>query len=201
MKSNREWESGRGRLTLVFVLLVLAAAAVAGWRFVHPEPAPLAVNLSETAAQSGRSKVDAMALAEMQATRTGRPVPVSQTFTDSEISSLANEQARAQRLPVEHVLLHATSRGIIQGQATAYAGGQQVPVSFDAVPEASEANIRVRVTRVNVAALPLPGPVADQLTGQLQQLLSVPRSTVPLNQLQVITSEGRVTVTGVAQPS
>ena len=194
-------ESGRGRLAFAVVLLIVALAAVAGWRFTHPEPGPLPVNLSEAAAESGREKVDALARAETQASQTGRPVPVSQTFSDSEISSLANEEAQAQGLPIEHVLLHATSQGTIQGQANAYAGGQRLLVSFEAVPEASDDSIRVRVTRVSVAALPLPPSVSDQLVDQLQRLLNVQRSSVPLRQLQVTTSDGQVTVSGVAMPA
>ena len=193
-------DSGRGRLALALLLLLVAVAGVAGWRFTHPEPAGPTVSLSAAAAESGRQKVDRLADAGAEADRSGRPVPVSQTFTDSELSSLASDEARARGLPFERVLLHATGSGTIQGQATAYAGGQHFPVSFEVVPEATDDSIHVRVTRLSVAALPLPGPVGGQMVGQLQQLLDVQQAVVPLHQLSVRTSEGRVTVSGVAAP-
>ena len=198
MRASRE--SGRGRLALAVLLLLLVVAGVAGWRFTHPDPAAPTVSLSAAAAESGREKVDRLAGAEAEADRTGRPVAVSQTFTDSELSSLASDEAQARGLPFERVLLHVTGSGTIQGQATAYAGGQRFPVSFEVVPEATNDTIHVRVTRLSVAALPLPAPLGSDMVGQLQQLLDVQQAVVPLRQLSLRTSEGQVTVSGVAAP-
>lgn len=193
--------SGRGRVAYLVLLLLVAGAGITAWRFLQPQPEGPSVAVSEAAAQSGRQKVSSLASAGVQASRTGRPVSVSETFTDSELSSLANDEAQTRGLPLDQVLLHATSQNRIEGRARAYAGGQRVPISFEVVPQVSGDNIRVRVTRINVAAFPVPGPVADQLGGQLQQALNVQRLLIPLQQLQVTTTEGLLTVTGVAVPS
>ena len=53
--------SGRGRLAFVVMLLLLAVAALAGWRYFQGQPPNPAVQVSQSDAQSGRSKAAALA--------------------------------------------------------------------------------------------------------------------------------------------
>ena len=193
--------SGRGRLGLVLLLVVLAGAAFAGWRYFQAQPASPSVRVSESAAESGRSKAAALANAPAEASRTGRPQPVTETFTDAELTSLANEQAAARNAPVDQVVLHATNQGTIEGRAQAYAGGQSVPVTFQLLPEVQGNTLRLRVQQLSLASVPLPEPVASQVTDQIRKVLDVQRSFNGLQQLHVTTTEGQVTVSGVAQPT
>jgi hypothetical protein len=193
--------SGRGRLAFVVVLLVLAVAAFAGWRYFQGQAATPSVQVSPSDAQSGRSKAAALAGAGAEASRTGRPQTVTETFTDAELTSLANEQAAARNLPVDQVVLHATSQGTIDGHAQAYAAGQPVPVTFRLLPEVADNTLRLRVQELSLGSLPLPAPVTSQVLDQVRQIVDVKRSFDGLQQLHVTTTEGRVTVTGTAQPS
>jgi hypothetical protein len=193
--------SGRGRLAFVVLLLILAGSGLVGWRLLHPEPATPAVQVSQRDAQTGRDKAAALARAVAEANRTGRPQSISETFTDAELTSLANDQAAARNLPLDQVVLHATAQGTIDGRARAYAGGQQVPVTFRLVPEVEGNTLRLRVQQMSLASVPLPGPVAAQVMDQVRQLVDVQRSLNGLHQLHVTTAEGQVTVTGVALPT
>jgi hypothetical protein len=193
--------AGRGRLALVVLLLLLAAAGYAGWQFLHSRPAGPNVQVSEADDRTGRNKVAALAGAVALAHRTGRPQAVSETFTDAELSSLANDQAYARALPVDQVVLHATGQGTIEGRARATAAGQQVPVTFQLVPRVADDTLRLEVQQVSLASVPLPGPVANQVLDQVRQAVDVRQSLGGLRQLRVTTSEGAVTVSGVAEPS
>ncbi|HEY4866321.1 MAG TPA: hypothetical protein VIK45_12505 [Candidatus Dormibacteraeota bacterium] len=191
--------SGRGRLALATLLLLLVVAGVVAWQFTHSQPGP-SVQGSETDNQSGRAKVAAMTSAVAAAQRTGRPQQVSETFTDAELSSLANDQAQARSLPVDQIALHATGQGVIDGRARASAGGQQVPVTFQLVPQVQNDTVGLQVRQISLASFPLPGPLADQVLEQVRQAVDVRPSLGGLHQLRVTTAEGSVTVTGVAQP-
>jgi uncharacterized protein YpmS len=141
-----------------------------------------------------------MTSAVAAAQRTGRSQQVSETFTDAELSSLANDQAQARSLPVDQIALHATGQGFIDGRARASAGGQQVPVTFQLVPQVQNDTVGLQVRQISLASLPLPGPLADQVLEQVRQAVDVRPSLGGLHQLRVTTAEGSVTVTGVAQP-
>ncbi|MDQ6922296.1 MAG: DUF2993 domain-containing protein [Candidatus Dormibacteraeota bacterium] len=193
--------SGRGRLAFVVMLLLLAVAAFAGWRFFQGQAATPSVQVSQSDAQSGRSKAAALAGAGAEASRTGRPQTVTETFTDAELTSLANDQAAARNLPVDHVALHATGQGTIDGWAQAYAAGQPVPVTFRLLPEVADNTLRLRVQELSLGSVPLPPPVTSRVLDQVRQIVDVKRSFDGLRQLRVTTTEGQVTVTGVAQPS
>jgi hypothetical protein len=193
--------SGRGRLGFLVVLLILAVAAFAGWRFFQGQATTPSVQVSQSDAQSGRSKAAALAGAAAEANRTGRPQTVTETFTDAELTSLANDQAAARNVPVDQVVLHATGQGTIDGRAQAYAAGQPMPVTFRLLPEVSDNTLRLRVEELSLGSVPLPGPVSSQILDQVRQIVEVKRSFDGLRQLHVTTTEGRVTVTGVAQPN
>jgi hypothetical protein len=193
--------SGRGRLTFVVMLLLLAVAAFAGWRYFQGQSPNPAVQVSQGDAQSGRSKAAALAGAAAEARRTGRPQTVSETFTDAELTSLANDQASARNLPVDQVVLHATGQGTIDGKAQAYAAGQPVPVTFRLLPVVQGNALRMNVQDLRMGSVPLPAPVTSQVLDQVRQIVDVNRSFDGLQNLRVTTTEGQVTVTGVATPS
>ena len=159
------------------------------------------MQVSQGDAQSGRNKAATLAAAAAEANRTGRPQTVSETFTDAELTSLANEQAAARNLPVEQVVLHATNQGTIDGRAQAHAAGQPVPVTFRLLPDVSDNTLQLHVQQLSVGSVPLPGPLTSQITDQVRQIVDVRRSFDGLRQLRVTTIEGQVTVTGVAEPS
>jgi hypothetical protein len=185
----------------LLLLVVLAAVAFAAWRFSHPEPSTPPVQVSQTDEQSGRDKAAALAGAVAQADRTGRPQPVNETFTDAELTSLANDQVAERNLPLDQVVLHATAQGTIDGHAEAYAGGRQVPVTFRLVPVVEGDTLSLNVQQLNLASVPLPGPITSQITDQVRQMVDVKQPLNGIHDLHIVTSEGKVTVTGVATPT
>jgi hypothetical protein len=193
---------GRGRLAFAVLLLVLLVAGLAGWSFLHRDLAvPAATEVSPSQAQSARDKAAALAGAVDQAGRSGRPLTVSETFTDAELTALANDQLEARGAPIDRVTLHATGQGTIVGRARGNTAGQYFPVSFELMPAVSGDTVRFQVTQISVGSLPLPAPLANGLVDRLRQSLDVRRSVAGLHDLRVTTAEGQVTVTGVAQPS
>jgi hypothetical protein len=144
--------------------------------------------------------VQAFATAQAQARQSGRGTPVTQTFDDAELSSLANEAAQAKGMPVDHISLHSTGQGTIQGRAQTQVAGQTVPVSLEGVPVVSGNRVALDVRSTHVGSVPLPGPISDQVTQQLRQPLTLGEPITGFQQLQVSVTEGRLTVSGVAQP-
>jgi hypothetical protein len=59
----------------------------------------------------------------------------------------------------------------------------------------------MQVQQVSLGSVPLPGPLANQVLDQVRQAVDVRQSVGGLHQLRVLTNEGSVTVSGVAQPS
>jgi hypothetical protein len=199
--SARTGQAGRGGLGLVVLLVVLAVGGFLAWRFVHQAPATPAVTTSAAAAESGQQKALAFAEAAAQAQKTGRPVRVVETFDDAELSALANQAAEARSLPVDQISLHATGHGTVQGQAQAHVAGQAVPVTLEGVPEVSDSRVTLNVTSTHVGAIPLPGPVSDQVAASIKQPLALGEPISGFQDLRVAVADGQLTVSGVAEPS
>jgi uncharacterized protein YpmS len=197
----RQAGAGRGGLLVLAAVAALAAALAVAWRALAMAPPPR-VAVSQQSAISADSKVRSMDDARGRATRTSRLVPVTQTFSDAEISSLANERARTRHLPFRDVVLHATRGGAVRGQAVAHVAGQDVPVTLEVVPTVTEDNhLVLRVTRIQVGGLPVPAPVAAEVQRSVQEAIDTGIVPADLADVRVQVGEGRVTVSGVARPS
>jgi hypothetical protein len=197
---RRNQQAGGAGFRLVVLLLVLAVAGYVIWGFVHQGPAVPPSNASDASAASAQQKALAFANAQAQAQRTGQPVRVVETFNDAELSSLANEAAQARGLPVDRINLHATGQGTVQGSGQAQVAGQTVPVTLEGVPVVSDNRVALNVTSTKVGAIPLPGPISDQVTESLRQPLELGQPIQGFQQLQVAVHEGQLTVSGVATP-
>jgi hypothetical protein len=185
----------------VVVLVILGVAVYVGWTFLHQTTTP-PVSTTPADAASAQAKALTFAAAEAKARLTGRPVSVIETFNDAELSSLANQAAQAKGLAVDQISLHATGRGTVQGTAQAHAAGQTVPVTLEGTPEVSGDNrVQLHVTSIKVGAIPLPGPIADQATQSIRQPLELGQPLTGFTNVHVTTTEGKLTVSGVAQPS
>ena len=168
---RRNPQTGGATLRLVVLVVLVAAGAYVAWGFVHQPPSVPQTTLSDAIAASAQQKAAAFASAQVQAQQTGRPVRVVETFSDAELSSLANEAAQSRGLPVDRINLHATAQGTVQGTAQAQVAGQTMPVSLEGVPVVTDNRVALNVTSTHVGALPLPGPISDQVTQSLRQPL------------------------------
>jgi hypothetical protein len=196
---GRAIEAGRGGLGLIVLIGALAVVGYLAWGFVHPSSSVPTVTTSQASDASAQQKVEAFANAQARAQQTGQAVRVAETFDDAELSSLANDAAQARGLPVTGISLHATGQGTVRGRASAQVAGQTVPVTLEGVPVVSDNRVALDVQSTQVGSLP--GPISDQLTQQLRQPLELGQPITGFGQLQVSVSDGRLTVTGVAQPT
>ncbi|HZV48299.1 MAG TPA: hypothetical protein VFD49_00840 [Candidatus Dormibacteraeota bacterium] len=186
------------------MLFLAAAAVIAGgwWLVARPGTGPAGVEMTAADAHSAENKIEAIVGARAQAVNSGRPVAIDETFSDGELSWLANQVAQEKGLPVEHVLLHATSGGTIQGEARGRIAGVSVPVTVEGVPEVgSDDRLRVRVTGVRVGAVPVPDGVLEGLAGGVRRTLELGAPLTGYSRVHLTTTEGQVTVTAVADPS
>ena len=194
-------QSGGGGVRLLVIILLLALAGYVAWNFVYAGSSGLRVTSSQGAADSGRQKALAFADAQAQAQRMGRPVRVIESFTDAELSSLANEAALQEGLPFDQISLHSTSQGTVRGQAQAHVAGTSVPVTLEGSPVVTDNRVALNVTSTHVGTIPLPGPISDQVAQAVRRPLQLGAPITGFQNLQVSASEGQLTVSGVAQPA
>jgi hypothetical protein len=194
-------QSGRGGFRLLVLVVLLALAGFVAWNFVNARSSSIQVTSSAASADSGRQKALAFANAQAQAQRTGRPVSVVESFTDAELSSLANEAAQQEGLPIDQISLHSTSEGTVKGQAQAHVAGTSVPVTLEGSPVVTGNRVALNVTSTHVGAIPLPGALSDQVAQAIRQPLQLGAPISGFQNLQVKASEGQLTVSGVAQPA
>jgi uncharacterized protein YpmS len=195
---GRSDQAGRGGLGPIVLIAVLAVGGYLAWGFVHQSSSVPAVTTSQASDASAQQKVEAFANAQARAQQTGQAVSVAETFDDAELSSLANDAAQARGLPVSGISLHATGQGTVEGRAQAQVAGQGVPVSLEGVPVVTDNRVALDVKSTQVGSLP--GPISDQLTQQLRQPLELGQPVTGFDQLHVTVTDGKLTVTGVAQP-
>lgn len=193
-------QTGGAGFRLVMLLALVAAGAYLAWGFVHQGSSVPQTTVSQATAASAQQKAEAFANAQAQAQQTGRPVRVVETFNDAELSSLANEAAAARGLPVDRISLHATGQGTVQGTAQTQVAGQTMPVSLEGVPVVTDNRVALNVTSTHVGAIPLPGPISDQVTQSLRQPLELGQPISGFQQLHVAVASGQMTVSGVAEP-
>jgi uncharacterized protein YpmS len=195
---GRNDQAGRGGLGLIVLIGVLAVGGWLAWGFVHQSSSMPVVATSRASDASAQQKVAAFAIAQARAQQSGRAVSVAETFDDAELSSLANDAAQSRGLPVTNISLHSTSQGTVEGRAQAQVAGQSVPVTLEGVPVVSDGRVALDVRSTQVGSLP--GPISDQLTQQLRQPLELGEPVTGFDQVHLSVTNGRVTVTGVAQP-
>jgi hypothetical protein len=197
--SNRQ--SGRGGLRVVLVLVILVAGGYVVWSYVQRQPSGPIVASSQADASSALDKAQQFAAAEARARQTGQPVKVAETFSDAELSALANQAAEAKGLPIDQIGLHATGQGTVQGSAQAHVAGQTVPVTLEGVPVITDNRVALNVTSTRVGSIPLPGPLSDQVTQSIREPLALGQPITGFSNLRVTVADGQTTVSGVAQPS
>ncbi|HVA23607.1 MAG TPA: hypothetical protein VMW62_04365 [Chloroflexota bacterium] len=161
----------RSCLTLIgLVVVVLVGYLVyASMRRPAAVPAAPAAGASQAAQAAQAASLDArLASAEAairQNAATGQHKPASFTVTDPEITARVNEAiARGEvQAPVSNVRVNTVPGQVnIAGQATASVVA--VPFTMTAVPRVNNGKAQLQVTGIDFGGLPVPGPLASQLT-------------------------------------
>ncbi len=79
---------------------------------------------------------------------------MTESFTDSELTSLANQKLHGPSIRLDNVIVHATAYGTIESQAKAHWGGQTMPLN-------------------------VPQPLTDQINSLVEQSLNLgPASSI-----------------------
>jgi len=159
----------RGCATLIGLLVLVAIGTLVYRAISQPRPA-IAVVGSGAPNASGGPVLDArLASAEAQIRQNaaqGRHVPVSFAVTDPELTARLNEAiARGEvQAPVSAVQVHTVPGQVnINGQLkTAIVS---VPFTMTALPRVNQGKAQLEVTGIDFGGLPVPGPLAAQLTG------------------------------------
>jgi uncharacterized protein YpmS len=159
----------RGCFTLVGLLVAAAVAVVVYRTFTQPQPAAVASPVP-AANRAAAGNLDAR-LASAEATirqnaAQGRHAQVSFTVPDPELTARVN-QAIAQgqvSAPVSNVAVNTVPGQVkIAGQVkTAVAS---IPFTMTAVPKVNAGKAQLDVTGIDFGGLPVPQPLASQLTG------------------------------------
>ena len=100
-----------------------------------------------------------------QAAAAGQHVPVSFTVTDPELTARVNQAiAEGQvQAPVRNVQVNTTPNKVtITGQVNVTVAS--VPFTMTAVPQVTGGKAQLLVTGIDFGGVPVPGPVANQLT-------------------------------------
>jgi uncharacterized protein YpmS len=180
-----------GRVVVIGVLALVVIGGALVWRAVSTPTSTPHVAISHASAVRAQGKLQAISQAASQASHAGQTVRVIESFTDSELSSLANQEAQSKGLPFRNLVLHATAARTVQGGGLVRLAGQELPLSLEVVPTVAADRVHFQVTSIHVGTLPLPGPVTDQDLGQ---------PPAGFHDLHVMVKEGQLTISGTAGP-
>ena len=157
------------------------------------------VRATAAATAAAQVKLDAVRAAVQQARLTGKPAFVSESFTDSELSSLANQELFGHSFPVDNVVVHATAGGMIQSQANAHWGGQTLALFLVATINVVNGNQpQLKIVKAKTGRLDVPKALTNQINKAVEQRLNI-GPALNLDEVKVTIGEGLVTITGVTK--
>jgi hypothetical protein len=187
--------------TLIAASVLVVAVAAGGYFYYSlttPYPALPAVQVNAVQAAAAERKVDALRNSGGAAGKTGQPPTLTETFSDSELSSLANQELQSHSLPIDKLVVHAAANGTIESQATAHWGGQTLPLFMVATIQVVGGNrLQVTIIESKLGRVSVPSSLSDQINSALTQSMNLGR-TLNMDQLVITVTEGLVTVSGVA---
>jgi hypothetical protein len=197
-----------GALAILLAVLVIGGGLL--YRAVTtPYVSLAAVPTSDAAAKSAQAKLSQVGAAADQANSTGKPVPVSITLSDAEMTSLATdaisvvEQTRS--VPgIDGIAVHAAGQGTIQVQGRVHTLLGTVPI-YVALRLASndQKSFSVSVTEARVGVIPLPaavvGGIVDQVRQQVIDRLNVTQAPA-YDHAKVNVEVGRLTIGATLKP-
>jgi hypothetical protein len=180
-------------------VLLAAALSVFYVNVTHTYKTLPPVHLSAELASSARTKFDALGQASAEAQKQGKPVTVSESFNDDELSSYANEQLGSGGV-FTNVVLHANANATIEGTGDAHYQGQTIPVYVVCVVIVVAGQPQLQVIDSKAGDVDTPQGLRDQINAQLQQSVKLGQP-LTLTDLTVLVSENSVTISGTALPA
>ena len=200
-----------GCLTL---LLVLALAVLLGGGLIyHAATTPYlslpAVATNDASANSAAQNLALVQAASARAKGTGKPVTVSITLTDSEMTSLVvqpvNLAEQSGALPrIDDVVVHAEGAGTLQVQAHLHTPFGTLPLYASIrLSSPDHKSIDVSVTEARLGTIPLPAGLLDGVIGQVREQVArivSANQTPAFDRVSLAVAPGQLTVTATAEP-
>jgi hypothetical protein len=184
----------------------VAMLAVAGGGYLyHNATTPYrtlpAVEVDAVQAAAAQRKVDALRNPGGDGANTGQLTRVTESFSDSELSSLANQELQSESLPLDNLVLHATAGGRIEGLAMTHWGGQTLPLFLvTTVQVVGGDQLQLTIVESKLGQLNVPASLAAQINNAALQNVNLGQ-TLKMDDVAITVSQGMVTVSGVAKPA
>jgi hypothetical protein len=151
---------------------------------------------------SARQKLDLIKSAEYYPEQQHKTARVTVTFTDEELTWLANWKAGRSGAAVDSFILHSTASGTVESQFNLHAGPMNFPVYMVTRPSVADRNrVQFKILESKWGRLDPPGPVVSQINQTAQQVYSASlEHTRKFDDIQLEVKEGQFTVTAVNNP-
>lgn len=193
-------------LRLLVVLVLLAGVGGGGlYMLAQQKPAIGAglkpVVVSKQAEQSFEDKIHAMEQAATAAKASGKAQPVTETFTEAELTSAANASLTSAPGGVQttDTQIHL-SNGNVVATSTVSVAGFNVPVGIVATPTVQNGQVQMVVQQVQTGGFPLPDAVNQQLQSQIGRSIDPSAFGIPLSVSSLQVQNGQLVVQGTAKP-
>ncbi|MGH7903241.1 MAG: hypothetical protein ACREPA_03805 [Candidatus Dormibacteraceae bacterium] len=187
-------------LLLVILVLVGGGAYLYSAATTQDHPLP-PVQLSGAATLSAEGKLGRLVAAEALARAARRPIPVSISLTDAEISSLVNQRlADSGERQADHLVLHATGAGTLEGTADGHVNGWTFPIYVEGIVSIEAGQPRLQVQTAQIGRLPMPGPLQQRVQSLIRRNLNLGRTLSGLSDLHARLAGNSLTLSGVARP-
>lgn len=192
----------RSCLTLIGLLVVIGVGytaynAIGRVRQPLLAPAPSAAGPAAAPPQAGSvdARIASAEAAIRQSAARGQHQPVSFALSDAELTARANQALTTGevQVPVSNVAVSCVPGQVnISGQAKASV--VTVPFTMAAEPHVNNGKAQLQVTGIDFSGVPVPGPLAAQLTGAVgtDNLLG----DLPLTVTSFRAEQGRVVLEG-----
>lgn len=160
-----------------------------------------AIPVTKQAQQSFEDKVRAMEQAAAAAKASGKAQPVTQTFTEAELTSVANSYTAGAPagLQTTDTQIHL-SGGNVVATSTVNVAGLNVPVGIVATPTVQNGQVQMVVQQVQTGGFPLPEAVNQQLQAQIGRSIDPSAFGIPMTVSNLQVQNGQLVVQGTAKP-
>jgi hypothetical protein len=167
------------------------------------------VGTNSAAAESAQQKLTVITTATEQAHNTGKPVPVSVAFTDTEMTSLASNAVslaeQSGSLPgIDGVVVHGAGAGTLEVEARVHLPFATLPLYMALhISTPDHKSIDVAIADARLGTIPVPvslvGGLVDQVRRQLVERLSLAKAPT-YDHVIIIVGVGSVTFSATFEP-
>ncbi len=191
---------------LVAALLVLAALVGGSVLVLGTQQPSVAaglapVGVSAEARKSFDGKVGSLVSAANEAKRSGGAKPFEVAFSEEELTSKAAEAVGSSdgAFGVSNPQIHLVGGNVV-ATSTVSVGGVSLNVGVVATPTVVDGRAQLEVQKVETGALPVPGPLRDQIESQLARAVEAAKAGLPADFTKLAVVDGKLVAAGMIRP-